>query len=155
ANGNGAELFGFSRAASPFDGLAAGDVLVVADIDVESVPAEKLALASGIIVIGTTLPDNLRMASIVLPIANYAEEDGTFTNLRGRVQRFAQARAAPGMARPSWWVVGDLLAALGKGDAYYLASEVFSALATEVPAFGGMNYDALGMRGLVVSGASR
>ena len=155
ANGNGAELFGFNRAASPFDGLAAGDVLVVADIDVESVPAEKLALASGIIVIGTTLPDNLRMASIVLPIANYAEEDGTFTNLRGRVQRFAQARAAPGMARPSWWVVGDLLAALGKGDAYYLASEVFSALATEVPAFGGMSYDALGMRGLAVSGASR
>jgi NADH-quinone oxidoreductase subunit G len=68
------------------------------------------------------------------------------------VQRFSQAKAAPGMARPSWWVVGDVLAALGKGNAYYLASEVFAAMASDVPAFAGMTYDALGMRGLVVSG---
>ena len=155
ANGNGAELLGFTRSASPLDGLTAGDVLVVADIDAASFAPEKLALASGVIVIGTTLPDNLRMAAIVLPIANYAEEEGTFTNLRGRVQRFAQAKAAPGMARPSWWVVGDVLAALGKGGAYYLASEVFSALAAEVAPFAGMSYDELGMRGSVVSGAAR
>jgi len=39
-----------------------------------------------------------------LLLENMVEEEGTFTNLRGRVQRFLQARAAPGMARPSWWV---------------------------------------------------
>ncbi len=155
ANGNGAELLGFRRANSPVDGLSAGDVLVIADVDAEALSAEKLALASAIIVIGTTLPDSLRMASIVLPIANYAEEDGTFTNLRGRVQRFTQAKAAPGMARPSWWVVGDVLAALGKGEAYYLASEVFAAMAAETAPFAGMSYDALGMRGLVVTGGAR
>jgi NADH-quinone oxidoreductase subunit G len=155
ANGTGAELLGFNRAPSLLDGLSAGDVLIVADADAANVSTEKLALASAIIVIGTNLPENLRMAAVVLPIANYAEEDGTFTNLRGRVQRFTQAKAAPGMARPSWWVVGDVLAALGKGDAYYLASEVFSAVATDVPAFAGMSYDALGMRGLVVSGGAQ
>ncbi len=73
----------------------------------------------------------------MLPIANFAEEEGTFTNLRGRVQRFTQAKAAPGLARPSWWVVGDLLTALGRGDAFYLASEVFAALASEVSAVRG------------------
>jgi NADH-quinone oxidoreductase subunit G len=155
ANGNGASLLGFKRAASLLDGLGAGDVLVVADADASGVTPAQLALASAIIVIGTTLPENLRTATIVLPVANYAEEDGTFTNLRGRVQRFTQAKAAPGMARPSWWVVGDVLAALGKSKAYYLASEVFVALASEVPAFAGMNYDALGMRGLVVAGAAQ
>jgi NADH-quinone oxidoreductase subunit G len=155
ANGKGAELLGFRRAAAPLDGITAGDVLVVADADVSGVSAEQLALASAIIVIGTVLPENLHTASIVLPIANYAEEDGTFTNLRGRVQRFAQAKAAPGMARPSWWVVGDILAALGRGDAYYLASEAFGAMAADVPAFSGMTYDALGMRGLVVSGGGQ
>ena len=155
ANGRGAELVGFKRSSLPLDGLAAGDVLVVADADAASISPESVALAGAVIVIGTTLPENLRMASVVLPIANYAEEDGTFTNLRGRVQRFAQAKAAPGMARPSWWVVGDLLAALGKGDAYYLASEVFAAMAADVPAFAGMSYDALGMRGLVASGGAK
>jgi NADH-quinone oxidoreductase subunit G len=155
ANGDGASLLGFKRSASLLDGLAAGDVLVVADADAASVTPAQLALAAAVIVIGTTLPENLRTASIVLPIANHAEEDGTFTNLRGRVQRFSQAKAAPGMARPSWWVIGDVLAALGKGNAYYLASEVFSALASEVSAFAGMSYDTLGMRGLVVSGGAQ
>jgi NADH-quinone oxidoreductase subunit G len=155
ANGNGAELLGFRRAASPLDGISAGDVLIIADADSKDIAPDKLALASAIIVIGTTLPENLRMASIVLPIANYAEEEGTFTNLRGCVQRFSQAKAAPGMSRPSWWVVGDVLAALGKGDAYYLASEVFSAMAADVDDFAGMTYDALGMRGVVVSGGAQ
>ena len=155
ANGNGAELFGFKRTTSPLDGLVAGDVLVVANADVTKATASQLALASAIIVIGTVLPENLRTAAVVLPIANYAEEDGTFTNLRGRVQRFSQTKAAPGMARPSWWVVGDILAALGNGSAYYLASEAFSAMASEVPAFAGMSYDTLGMRGLAVSGGTQ
>jgi len=155
ANGDGATLLGFKRAGSPLDGLAAGDVLIVADADAASIAPAQLALAAAVIVIGTTLPENLRTAAIVLPVANYAEEDGTFTNLRGRVQRFLQAKAAPGMARPSWWVVGDVLAALGKGNAYYLASEVFAAMASDVPAFAGMTYDALGMRGLVVAGGTQ
>ena len=155
ANGKGAELLGFKRATSPLDGIAAGDVLIVADADMSGATAEQLALASAIVVIGTVLPDILHTAAIVLPIANYAEEEGTFTNLRGRVQRFSQAKAAPGMARPSWWVVGDVLAALGKGDAFYLASEVFAAMAGEVSAFAGMNYDGLGMRGMVIAGGAQ
>ena len=35
-------------------------------------------------------------AAVVLPIANFAEEEGTFTNLRGRVQRFLQAQGGAG-----------------------------------------------------------
>ncbi len=66
----------------------------------------------------------------MLPIANFTEEEGTFTNLRGRVQRFLQAKAAPGFARPSWFVLADLLAALGDaGRTTSLASDVFEALA--------------------------
>ena len=36
----------------------------------------------------------------------------------GRVQRFLQAKAAPGFARPSWFVLADLLAALGETADY-------------------------------------
>ena len=89
-------------------------MLVVADEELAGVDAPDVAKAGAIIVIGTTLPPWARhLAAVVLPIANFTEEEGTFTNLRGRVQRFMQAKAAPGFARPSWFVLADLLAALG------------------------------------------
>jgi NADH-quinone oxidoreductase subunit G len=89
----------------------------------------------------------------VLPIANFAEEEGTFTNVQGRVQRFMQAKAAPGIARPSWYVLGDLVALLGEGKGYYMASEAFAALASSSPAFGGLSYDTLALKGRMVAGA--
>lgn len=82
-----------------------------------------------------------------------AEEEGTFTNLRGRVQRYLQAKAGPGLARPSWYVLGDLLASMGEGSGFFLASEAFGALAAAEPAFAGMSYDTLGLRGALMEGA--
>ena len=74
--------------------------------------------------IGTTLPAWARhAAAVVLPIANFAEEEGTFTNLRGRVQRFLQAKAAPGFARPSWFVLVRSARARRASKARLLARE--------------------------------
>jgi NADH-quinone oxidoreductase subunit G len=113
-----------------------------------------VAKAGAVIVIGTTLPAWARhAATVVLPIANCMEEEGTFTNLRGRVQRFLQAKAAPGVARPSYFVLGDLLAASGEGSGFWTAGQTFDALATEVPAFAGLSYDGLGLRGANIQGA--
>src|ERR671934_263577 len=94
------------------------------------------------------------LAAAVLPIANFAEEEGTFTNLRGRVQRFLQAKAAPGSARPVWWAVAGLLAFLGEGTSFFLASEVFAALAAARPEFAGLSYESLGLRGQLLTGAA-
>src|SRR5262249_29140629 len=119
ANGRGAELLGFAQSATPLAGIGAGDVLVVADEELAGADAADVAKASAIVVIGTTLPAWARhLAAAVLPIANFTEEEGTFTNLRGRVQRFMQAKAAPGFARPSWFVIADVLAALGAPQDY-------------------------------------
>jgi NADH-quinone oxidoreductase subunit G len=150
ANVNGAELLGFRRSDAPLAGLRGGDALLFVDADPSVLDVSELARAAAVIVIGTALPEVLRTADVVLPIANVVEEEGTFTNLRGRVQRFLQARAAPGMARPSWWVLGDLLAKLGDEGRYSLASDVFAALAATRGEFGGMSYDSLGVRGLPV-----
>jgi len=153
ANVRGAEVLGFTRGATALHGLREGDALVVADADVATVPGEALARASSVVVIGTTLPDALRaVASAVLPIATFAEEEGTFTNLRGRVQRFLQAKSPPGSARPSWWVVGDLLTALGHTTQHFLASDVFSALAVSQREFARMSYDTLALHGRVLAG---
>jgi NADH-quinone oxidoreductase subunit G len=157
ANVHGAEALGFAKSNTPLDRLGAGDVLVIADVGGAPLPVDAAALsrAGAVIVLGTTLPDIARVAAVVLPVTNVAEEEGTFTNLRGRVQRYMQAKAAPGMARPVWWAVGDLLAAIGERAEYYLASEVFDELATRVPAFSGMTYETLGLRGAIGASAGR
>jgi NADH-quinone oxidoreductase subunit G len=150
ANVNGAELLGFRRSGSPLAGLRGGDALLFVDADPSVLDVSDLGRAAAVVVIATALPEVLRTADAVLPIANMVEEEGTFTNVRGRVQRFLQARAAPGMARPSWWALGDLLAKMGEQGNYFLASDVFAALAAARSEFGGMSYDSLGLRGLPV-----
>ena len=150
ANGRGAELMGFTRSATPLSALGAGDVLIVADEELAGVDAPDFGKASAVIVVGTTLPAWARhIAAVVLPIANFSEEEGTFTNLRGRVQRFMQAKAAPGFARPSWYALADLLAAAGGNGSYALASDVFKALAASRADFAGMSYDTLALTGAV------
>jgi len=153
SNVHGAELLGFTRSDSPLDELASGDILVIADDDLRGIPADAASKAKAVIVIGTAVPEGLENISVVLPISNFTEEEGTFTNLRGRVQRFTQAKAAPGQARPSWLVLGDLLGALGAQDSFFLPSDVFADLAARRPEFSGLSYATLGMRGLPVVNA--
>ncbi|HEY8174311.1 MAG TPA: 2Fe-2S iron-sulfur cluster-binding protein [Gemmatimonadaceae bacterium] len=154
ANANGAELVGLTRSDNPLAGLKSGDVLVIADEELVGVEKPNVGAASAVIVVGTTVPAwAAAKATVVLPVANMVEEEGTFTNLRGRVQRFTQAKAAPGFARPTWWVLSDLLTALGEKTSYFLANDVFAALARDVAPFAGMSYDALGLKGRHVAGA--
>jgi NADH-quinone oxidoreductase subunit G len=155
ANVKGAELLGFTRSDSPLSAMKAGDVLVVADEELAGIEAPDIAKAGGVIVVGTTLPAWARhLAAVVLPIANCVEEDGTFTNVNGRVQRFMQAKAAPGFARPSWSAVSDLVAAMGGKGGHMLAGDAFSALAAAHPEFAGMSYDLLALGGRNVASAA-
>jgi NADH-quinone oxidoreductase subunit G len=150
ANVHGAELFGFRRTDQVLDGMRDGDVLVVADDDLDGLTVQDVSRASQVIVISTTLPEAATDAAVLLPITNFAEEEGTFTNLRGRVQRFMQGKPAPGLARPSWLVLGDLLGALGEQESFYLPADVFANIAQSHSAFSGLSYERLGMRGLPV-----
>ncbi|HYK81901.1 MAG TPA: 2Fe-2S iron-sulfur cluster-binding protein, partial [Gemmatimonadales bacterium] len=107
-NATAAELLGYGRdyAAATQAAASAAVVLVLDEPEITVQPAGRL------IYLGTVLPDGARTAELVLPIANPAEEDGTYVNRDGRVQRYCQAKPAPGMARPAWWVLSELLAAL-------------------------------------------
>jgi NADH-quinone oxidoreductase subunit G len=154
ANGRGAELMGFERSTNPVAGVSAGDAVIIADYDLTPDDAALVAKASAVVLVSTFWPAALDRADVVLPIANYVEEEGTFTNLRGRVQRFLQARAAPGMARPSWFVLADLCNTLGDRQDVMTAGQAFAALAADQPAFAGLSYDGLGLRGKPVAGAT-
>jgi len=154
ANVVGAEMLGFSKSDAPLEGLRDGDVLVIADHAITDADRPALARARSVLVIGTTLPPGVQGVEAVLPISNFTEEEGTFTNIRGRVQRFLQAKAAPGLARPSWFVLADLLASLGEQTNYFLPSEVFAALTAANADFAGLSYDTIGLRGLPVLNAA-
>lgn len=72
--------------------LEALDLLVVCDF----VPSETAMLAD-----------------VVLPVTQWAEEEGTMTNLEGRVLRRRKALDAPGEARSELQILADLAVALG------------------------------------------
>jgi NADH-quinone oxidoreductase subunit G len=149
-NGTGAELLGYTRdyagALAAVEGAAVA--LVLDD------PQLSVRPPGALIYLGTVLPDDagaaVRSADVVLPIANVAEEEGTFVNRDGRVQRYWQAKPAPGMAQPAWWVLGELLAQLGRGPHLTTAAEAFDRVAQEVEGFRGLSYAQLGFGGQVV-----
>ncbi len=61
------------------------------------------------------------LADVVLPTAAYLENEGTFTNLEGRVLLREAARPVPGNAKQDWEVLSGVATALGKG--YYFSYE--------------------------------
>jgi NADH-quinone oxidoreductase subunit G len=148
-NVKGATTLGYTEAFDrAVETLADAAVVIVLDEDLDGIPPASLARVRHLIYLGTTLPERGRNASVVLPLTNVSEEDGTFVNQDGRVQRYLQARSGPGMARPAWWALGEIAAALGRGDAApATAADAFAALAADVPAFAGLSYQRLGLQG--------
>ena len=146
-NATGAELLGYGRDYGAALKAAEGAAVVL----VLDEPQLTVPTAGALLYVGTVLPDTAREATVVLPVANMAEEEGTFVNRDGRVQRYFQARPAPGMARPAWWVLSELAALLGLGEHLASAADVFDRLATSDEAFRGLSYAELGMSGKVVA----
>ncbi|MDD7965602.1 molybdopterin oxidoreductase family protein [Actinomycetospora lemnae] len=62
------------------------------------------------------LSETAELADVVLPTTQWAEEDGTMTNLEGRVLRRRRATDAPDGVRSDLAVLADLARRLGRGD---------------------------------------
>lgn len=57
-------------------------------------------------------------AHYVLPAAGWSEKDGTVTNSERMISRQRRFRAAPGEARPDWWMFAELAKRMGYEDAF-------------------------------------
>jgi len=148
ANGAGARALGFREVDALGAPAEASEALLVVDDALAWVEPAVLDRYAAIVQVGTALPEEVAArAAVALPMATVLEEEGTLTNLRGRVQRFLQAKAPPGVARPSWYVLADLLAALGGAGDYLVPEAVFDALAAAHPPFTGLSYATLGLQG--------
>ncbi len=87
------------------------------------------------------------LADIQLPSAVYAEKEGTFTNLQGRVQRFHAAVPPIGQSLPDIEIIAQLAAELGIALPGASAEEVFREIGRSVEAFAGMTWQSVGESG--------
>ena len=62
-------------------------------------------------------------ADVILPIATFAETNGTFVNNEGRWQSIVKAVNAPGEARPGWKILRVLANKLGIEEIQYQSSD--------------------------------
>jgi assimilatory nitrate reductase catalytic subunit len=62
--------------------------------------------------------DTSALANVVLPAAAWAEKDGTVTNSERRISRQRAFRAAPGAARPDWWMFAEVGRRMGWEKAF-------------------------------------
>jgi NADH-quinone oxidoreductase subunit G len=152
-NADGARLVGYSTDwAGAMRAAAAASVVIVLDAELAPDEIAGLQRAAGpVIVLGTVADEWLRLAALVLPVTNMAEENGTYVNRDGRVQRYQQARAQPGMARPAWWIAGEVLGGPGPdADAPATAAEAFELLVARYDVLGGLSHAELGFSGRVL-----
>ena len=156
-NVRGAEIFGFNRvggdnAEGGLDSMTNHDgVLVVAGDSLADVGEDFGAKAKLFVYLGAYGSPAAKNAHFVLPLTTFAEQEGTFTNVQGRVQRFWAGLGAPGAARPGWFILGALLAELSEGEAAMGADEAFAQVAETVPEFGGLTYRDIGNGGAPVN----
>ncbi len=82
------------------------------------------------VVIDFFMSESAELADVVLPGSVWAEDEGTTTNVEGRVIRINKATNPPGEARVDWEIICDLAARLGKGDKfnYHSAGEIWDEL---------------------------
>jgi NADH-quinone oxidoreductase subunit G len=106
-----------------------------------------LGAARSVIAFSSFASPALAGATVVLPIAAFAETAGTFVNCEGRAQSFHGATPAPGEARPGWKVLRVLGNQIGaEGFAYESAEQV---RAEALPAAPGLVLSALPARASV------
>jgi NADH-quinone oxidoreductase subunit G len=156
-NRAGAEIFGMVRvgeddATGGVEGWGTheGTLIVMGD-DLSDLGEEFGARSSLYLYLGTHAPRASARAEAVLPITTFAEQEGTFTNVHGRVQRFWPGLTAPGIARPAWMVLGALVERLGGPRAPGRADEAFLRAAELAPELQGLTYASIGTRGALVN----
>ncbi len=113
-------------------------LIVLADNPSAVLPTGQRAMAAigrieFLVVLDGYLTPTAQIAHVVLPIASFAETEGTVTSMEGRVQRLHVATAPPGEARPGWQVLADLCAKFGAGASYNSAADVLREVGCAAP----------------------
>ncbi len=137
------------------DGIASGKIktLIVfgEDVTKHGISAELLGKLETLIVSDILPNATTAAAHYLLPGCAHAEKRGTFTNTKGRVQKFMQAVQPKGDARPEWDFLHDLVYNVTGKNGFLTIEGLFNEMAKDVPAFNGLTWAALGNTGVTVT----
>ena len=99
------------------------------------------------------LTETATHADVVLPAVSFAELDGTYTNLKGRVQQVHRALRPLGDSRADWQILAELgqrMATSEKQKAHWAYTDpaaIMDEIARVVQAYGEISYATLGESG--------
>ena len=159
-NSAGAQLTGV--AANPMgtnlpkivDGIRAGKIktLIVfgEDVTKHGIGADLLGKLETLIVSDILPNATTAQAHYLLPGCAHAEKRGTFTNTKGRVQKFMKAVEPPGEARPEWELLHDLVSNITGQGGFQTIEGLFNEMAKDVAAFNALTWAGLRDSGVTV-----
>ena len=120
------------------------------DVTKHGIGADLLAKLETLIVSDILPNATTKLAHYLLPGMAHAEKRGTFTNHKGRVQKFFKAVEPPGLARPEWEFLHELIFNVTGQNGYVSIEGLFNQMAAEVPAFKNLTWAGLGDSGQTV-----
>jgi NADH-quinone oxidoreductase subunit G len=120
------------------------------DVTQQDIGADLLAKLELLLVVAILPSPTSAAAHYVLPGCAHAEKRGSFTNVKGRVQRFLKVVEAPGQARPESEILRELVGLVTGEQLPATPEGLFNRMAAEVPAFQGLTWAGLGDAGVTV-----
>jgi NADH-quinone oxidoreductase subunit G len=136
------------------DGIRSGAIKTLLvfgeDVTKHGIGADLLAKVETLVVSDILPGETVNLAHYLLPGCAHAEKRGTFTNVKGRVQRFLKAVEPPGDARPEWEFLHELLFNVTGQDGFVAIEGLFNQMVKDVPAFAGLEWAKLGDTGVTV-----
>ncbi len=109
---------------------------------------EALARLDLLVVQAMSLTETASLAHLVLPALGFAEQDGTYTNWKGRLQRVNRAVDPPGKILPLGELLGKVAAQLGHAFPSSSPEEIWREIAGSRPGYEGIVWEAIPPQGI-------
>jgi assimilatory nitrate reductase catalytic subunit len=83
-----------------------------------------------LVVVDMFVSETGKLADLILPSSSYLEDEGTITNLEGRVMHRPSARKPAGESKHDWQILCEVANVLGKGQffSYQTSEDIFNEL---------------------------
>lgn len=91
---------------------------------------EAIEKLSFFVAVDLFVSETAKLADLILPASSYLEDEGTMTNVEGRVLLREASYPLPGEARHDWQILCDIAKILGKEEYFHFqtAEEIFNEL---------------------------
>lgn len=104
----------------------------------------KKARPEFLIVQDSYVSKNTKIADAVLPAAVFAETEGVFVNMEGRVQKTGKVLKPLGETKPDWWITSETAKRMGAEAFDYKKPEsIIKEIQNNLPGFAKVYYPAL------------